>query len=65
MKLWDYDNDSLVTLCDKCHKEIHTDLKKIAGIIAFNIFIGEIDILDLLPLSEFRNVFQEKNNITK
>lgn len=42
--IWDYDNESLVTLCKECHSDIHNDLAKIAGIIAFKIITGQIDI---------------------
>jgi 5-methylcytosine-specific restriction endonuclease McrA len=33
--LWEYDNESLVTVCYNCHKVIHKVLNKIAGLIAF------------------------------
>lgn len=44
--IWDYDNEALVTICKDCHKEIHTDLKKLSGIIAFEILSGKIDVVD-------------------
>jgi len=53
LKLWEYENESLVSLCDDCHKHIHIDLKKLAGIIAFKMITGELDILDLTPLSPY------------
>lgn len=65
LNIWEYDNDALVTLCDKCHFQIHTDLKKIAGIVAFKIFTGEIDILDIYPLADFSNIFLEDANNRK
>jgi hypothetical protein len=46
-KIWEYDNESYVTLCEDCHNEIHIDLKKIAGIIAFKVICGEIDLTTL------------------
>ena len=46
--IWDYDNESLVTLCKKCHKIIHFELAKLSGIIAFEILSGKIDVTDFL-----------------
>ena len=41
--IWEYDNEALVTLCERCHKIIHKDLAKISGIIAFEFLCGELD----------------------
>jgi len=46
-KVWEYENESLVSLCKSCHSIIHKDLKKIAGLIAFKLLSGEIDIIDV------------------
>ena len=46
-KLWEYDNEALVTVCDICHKKIHFDLMKTVGIIAFKILTKEIDPINL------------------
>lgn len=43
-KIWEYDNESLATLCDGCHKKIHLDLAKIGGLIAFKILLGKLDL---------------------
>lgn len=43
-EIWDYDNECYVTLCDKCHKIIHTDLVKISGIIAFKLLTKRLDL---------------------
>lgn len=48
LKAWEYDNESIVTLCDNCHDEIHGKIQKIAAIIAFQIIVNKIDILSLL-----------------
>lgn len=48
VKPWEYDNDSLVTLCDRCHDILHKDLVKVSGIIAFKALIGNIDLTDIL-----------------
>lgn len=42
-KIWEYDDETLVTLCEICHNVIHKDLAKISGLIAFKILSGEID----------------------
>lgn len=46
LMIWEYDNESYVTLCEDCHKEIHIDIKKLAGLIAFEIICGNIDVTD-------------------
>ncbi len=44
--LWEYDNESIVTLCSACHEKVGDfGLKKIAGILAFEILIGNIDVV--------------------
>jgi hypothetical protein len=45
-KPWEYDNDAIVTLCQKCHEIIHFELAKLAGIIAFNILCSKLDVTD-------------------
>ena len=47
LKPWEYDNDSLVTLCDRCHKILHKDMVKLAGIIAFKALVGKVDLIAL------------------
>ena len=47
-KPWNYDNEALVTLCDKCHKDLHETFYKVSGIIAFKAFLGNIDLNDIL-----------------
>jgi len=43
-KIWEYDDEALVTLCGDCHKAIHNDLLKLAGIIAFKIITNKLDV---------------------
>ena len=43
-KPWEYDNEAMVTLCEKCHNSLHFELSKLAGIIAFNLLIGKVDL---------------------
>jgi len=46
--LWDYDNESIITLCRDCHEKADDPaLKKIAGILVWKMFIGEIDPIEL------------------
>ena len=47
LKPWEYDNETMVTLCDKCHKEAQ-ELLKAAGIIAFKSYMENIDLTDIL-----------------
>lgn len=46
--VWEYDNEALVTLCNDCHKNIHIDLQKLSGILAFRILAGDIDPTDFI-----------------
>lgn len=46
VKIWEYDDDSLVTLCRDCHTHIH-QLKKVSGLIAFKMLSRKIDIIDI------------------
>lgn len=46
--VWEYDNEALVTLCNDCHKNIHKDLQKLSGIIAFRILTGDVDPTDFI-----------------
>jgi len=45
---WEYDDESLITLCDKCHEEIHFDLAKLGGLIAIGILSNKIDLSKIL-----------------
>lgn len=57
-KIWDYDNECLVTLCRSCHAKIHNDLKKISGIIAFKLLCCEIDMVEIdQKIDEIINYF--------
>lgn len=48
LHVWEYDNETLVTLCNNCHKIIHSDMAKLSGILAFEIVSGKIDATDFL-----------------
>lgn len=50
MKVWEYENESLITICDRHHKEIH-EMAKVSGIIAFKILTGN-DVFDLAEMKE-------------
>jgi len=41
-KIWDYDKDAVVTVCEKCHEILTKELPKIAGHIAFKILSSKI-----------------------
>lgn len=45
--IWEYDDESLVTLCADCHYILHEELAKISGIIGFKMLTGRIDVCDL------------------
>lgn len=44
-KIFDYENESLVTVCNKCHEKLTHDLPKLSGLIAFKILKKEFEIL--------------------
>lgn len=48
-KIWEYNNDQLVTLCDNCHKEVHITKDRINDLISDipEIFLDKF--LDILP----------------
>ena len=54
--LWEYDDESLVTLCSGCHEKINDNgIKKLAGILAFKILTGTIDAVEFANKQEERN----------
>jgi len=44
-KLWEYDNDGMVTVCKKCHEILTFELSKLSGLIAFEIICRKYNIL--------------------
>lgn len=36
-KVWEYDKESLVTLCEDCHKDVHSSLPKIISLAIFQV----------------------------
>jgi len=46
-KIWEYEPESLVTLCENCHNILHKDLYKVAGIIAFRALVGKLDLTQI------------------
>jgi len=46
-KIWEYDNEAYVTLCESCHLFAHTELLKITGLISMSILKKGIDFLSL------------------
>lgn len=60
LHIWEYDNDSLKTLCSQCHKNLHQDMMKLAGHIAFEILAGHIDATDFIMSKQKQNVTNNK-----
>jgi 5-methylcytosine-specific restriction endonuclease McrA len=48
--VWEYEDESLVTLCQDCHNGLHKDLMKLSGIIAFEILTNRIDAVTFANL---------------
>ena len=48
IKVWEYDYESLVTLCEDCHKSAHTELPKIISLATWAIIKQGVCIFDLV-----------------
>jgi 5-methylcytosine-specific restriction endonuclease McrA len=44
--IWEYDNDGMVTVCKNCHNILNIELGKLSGHIAFDIFVGKLNVLN-------------------
>jgi len=52
LKVWEYDNEALVTVCESCHQSLTFELPKLAGIIAFKILSSNIDVVKINSIIE-------------
>lgn len=53
LHLWDYDDDSLITLCINCHQKADEPaMKKLAGLLVIKALKGKIDLTYLLNYIE-------------
>lgn len=55
LHLWDYDDELMITVCPEHHQQLNIDLPKIAGIIAFQILKGNIDVCNITNLLKLLN----------
>ena len=46
-KIYDYDIESLISLCSDCHKVAHNELAKISGLIAFSVLAKRNTFIDV------------------
>lgn len=51
LKIWEYDDELLITLCPECHQVI-TELNKIISLIALQVVKKKIDLVILSELIE-------------
>lgn len=69
---WEYENETLYTLCEQCHKDHHRRLKRVNFILA-HFTPSEFDVLydslflhlgrsKVLSLGNYGEVFREKAN---
>jgi len=58
LHIWEYDNEALITVCNKCHKILHNDLAKLSGLIAFELLAGNLDSTEII--TEFKNYLRLK-----
>lgn len=47
LKAWEYDKESLITLCESCHEAAHTSLPKIISLIIFSMAKGKECLIDI------------------
>ena len=47
LKIWEYDNELLLPLCNECHNSAH-EILKIIALIAKKIILEKIDINNIL-----------------
>lgn len=61
--VWEYDDDSLVTLCSNCHELADSpEMKKIAGLLVFKMLTREIDPIELSELIELKSKSKRKKS---
>ncbi len=56
-KSWDYDSESLVTLCEDCHKYVHSSLPKIISLAVFPIIKEGACVFDIITKLEAEKEF--------
>ena len=44
---WDYDNESMITLCRKCHYDIHNEFEKITALISIQAIKKGLSFTDI------------------
>lgn len=44
---WEYDSESMVTLCFDCHDSTHTSLAKCAAIISYNVLRKRKSLIEI------------------
>ena len=49
---WEYDNECFVTLCNDCHKVVHTELPKIVGLISYQVLSRRKSFFDIQRVLE-------------
>lgn len=54
MKPWEYSDKSLVTLCEKCHNEIHEKHAELAGNLAFEMLTG-LNVYKVIELDNLKH----------
>lgn len=52
--VYEYDNESLVTLCHDCHKSSHNEISKISSLIAFQVICNGMSYFDVCNLLKIK-----------
>lgn len=45
--IWEYDDEALVTICEKCHEHYHDYMQKSIALISLTCFLSGISLIDL------------------
>lgn len=48
--VYEYDNECLVTLCEKCHTATHNEISKISSLIAFEVICNKMSYFDVCKI---------------
>jgi len=61
LKAWEYDKESLVTLCENCHQFAHAALPKIIALMTFWMLKEGVSLLDI-EIELRKRLHLNKNN---
>jgi 5-methylcytosine-specific restriction endonuclease McrA len=60
LKAWEYDHDSMITLCESCHEFAHKSLPKISALMTVSLANNKMDFISIEEA--LRKIIGEKTN---